>query len=424
MRILLLNTSFPPQARSAARLFFELGTCLVKRGHRVTAVTEFPWRRLGAEMASLPIPERERMNGMDVHRVRAGTFRENSILGRGINLLRVPIGFYQAARSTAPHDVALVYSPPLTLGLVAWMLKRRYGTPFAFNVQDIYPQTAIDLGYLKNSMFIRILEALEKFVYQKADQVVVHSMGNKSYLISRGRVMEEKVLTIPNWVDTDGIQPSERLNSFRSENNVGEEFLVCYAGTMGYAQDLNPIIRAAAQLRDRREILFLLVGEGVREAEWRAKTRSLPNVRFLPLLPEFRYAALVAACDAGFVPLSDNLRTPVVPAKLLDFMAAARPVIATVHPNSDTAAIIKDAQCGFALSPLESLRVTEAVSFLAQHSVAAGNMGINGRKYVEEHFSLSASVGRYEGLFSALCPPNGQFADGETSSAPLVLRSS
>ncbi len=190
MRILLLNTSFPPQTRSAARLFFELGTCLVKRGHRVTVVTEFPWRRLGAQTTSLPIPERERMNGMDVHRVHAGTFRENSILGRGVNLLRVPACFYRAARSSAPHDVAVIYSPPLTLGLVAWMLKRRCGTPFLFNVQDIYPQTAIDLGYLKNSLLIRTLEALERFVYRQAGRVVVHSVGNQSYLTSCGRVNE------------------------------------------------------------------------------------------------------------------------------------------------------------------------------------------------------------------------------------------
>jgi colanic acid biosynthesis glycosyl transferase WcaI len=421
MRILLLNTSFPPQARSAARLFCELGTSLVRRGHQVSVVTEHPWRRLGSGAVSSAIPVYERMNGMEVYRVRAARFGENSILGRGINLLLVPWRFYHAAKRTARHDVVLVYSPPLTLGLVAWKLKREFGTPFIFNVQDIYPQTAIDLGYLRNSLLIRALEALEEFIYLQADRVVVHSAGNRSYLVSRGRVREEKIVDIPNWVDTGRVLPTTRFNSFRDRYQIGEKFLVSYAGTMGYAQDLSPIIAAAQKLRDLEDILFLLVGEGVRAEEWREKTKDLPNVRFLPLLSQAEYGSLVNACDIGFVSLAENLRTPVVPAKLLDFMAAARPVIATVNPASDSAAIITTAKCGFAFCPRDSAGVADAILFLRDNLGLTQAMGNNGRRYAEEKLSLLKCSARYEDLFREVLQGTGTVptASDEVSSASL-----
>lgn len=384
----------------------------------MSVVTEHPWRRLA--VGASVIPAREWVNGMDVYRVRAGRFSENSILGRGINLLLVPLGFYRAALRTAPHDIVLAYSPPLTLGLVAWKLKQKFATPFIFNVQDIYPQTAIDLGYLRNSLLIRTLEALEEFVYRQADRVVVHSAGNRSYLVSRGRISEEKVVAIPNWVDTERTRPSSRLNSFREQHHIGERFLVCYAGTMGYAQDLSPIIGAAQTLRDREDILFLFVGEGVRAREWRVKAKGLPNVKFLHLLPETEYGSLVSACDIGFVSLTADLRTPVVPAKLLDFMAAARPVIATVNPGNDCAEIISEAKCGLAFSPLDSAGVADAVLFLRDHADLAHGMGNNGRRHAEEMFSLLSCSAKYEDLFEEILQgaASVRCVGDEVSSAP------
>jgi len=390
----------------------------------VTVITEHPWRRLGVGAAGSAIPTHELMNGMEVYRVRAARFSENSILGRGMNLLLVPWRLYRAARRMAPHDIVLVYSPPLTLGLVAWKLKREFATPFIFNVQDIYPQTAIDLGYLKNSLLIRTLENLERFIYRQADRVAVHSAGNRSYLVSRGSASEDKVVDIPNWVDTDRIRPAGRSNSFREQHQIGERFLVCYAGTMGYAQDLSPIIVAAQKLRDSEDILFLLAGEGVRAQEWREKARGLSNVRFLPLLPEAAYESLVSACDIGFVSLAENLRTPVVPAKLLDFMAAARPVIATVNPASDTAAIITTAKCGFSFCPRDSAGIADAILFLRDNFDLAQAMGNNGRRYAEEMLSLQSCSAKYESLFGEILGETAGVspASNEVSTASLPSR--
>lgn len=406
MKILLLNTSFPPIARSAAHLFHDLGCYLVARGHQVSVVTEFPWRRLGsAESAarywSARFRLQETMDGMDVVRVRRFPFREGSLIGRGINALLLPLTFYFGARSMGQADVALVYCPPLTLGLAAFFLQRFHHVPFVFNVQDIYPQTLIDLGLMKNPLLIRFFEWMERFTYVQAACIVVHSEGNRQYLVTRRPVPAEKVVVIPNWVDIDLIRPSDRLNGCREKYGVGTRFLVCYAGTMGYAQDLNPIIQAAKELQEHEDIVFLLIGEGVRAAEWRQKVEQLylRNVRFLPLQPRSVYPSIVSASDVGLVPLTEELRTPVVPGKLLDFMAGGRPVIATVNLDGDTSRIIREANCGYVFAPDDGHGVAEAILALYHDRPMAHQLGANGRTYAERHFSLKVCAAQYQELF-------------------------
>lgn len=409
MRVLFLNTSFPPMARSAGHLFYDLGRNLVTRGHQVSVVTELPWRRLGYDDSAdkykgVRFWLREMMEGMKVIRVRGFPFKEGSLIGRGINALLLPLTFYLGARSLDDADAILVYSPPLTLGLAAFLLKRFHRIPFLFNVQDIYPQTLIELGLMRHPLLIKLFEWIERFTYNHTSFIVVHSEGNQQYIIARRSVDSEKVHVIHNWVDTNVIEPSERINSFRTKQGVGSQFLVCYAGTMGHAQDLNPIIWAAKQLQEYNDILFFLIGEGVRESEWRqlVETWQLNNVRFLPLQPKEVYPSIVNAADVGMVPLIEDLRTPVVPGKLMDFMAGARPVIATVNLDGDTARIINEAKCGFAYAPDNGKGVTDAILKLYKDRSLGNKMGKNGRAYAEEHFSLDMCASRYEALFQQL----------------------
>jgi glycosyltransferase involved in cell wall biosynthesis len=208
-------------------------------------------------------------------------------------------------------------------------------------------------------------------------------------------------VVIPNWVDIDLIHPSDRLNGFREEHGLGNRFLVCYAGTMGYAQDLNPIIQAAKELQEYEDILFLLIGEGIRASEWQQEVKQLRlrNVRFLPLQPKTVYPSIVSASDVGLVPLTEELHTPVVPGKLLDFMAGGRPVIATVNLDGDTSKIIKEANCGYAFAPDDGQGVAEAILALYHDRSMAHQLGSNGRAYAKSHFSLKVCAAKYEALF-------------------------
>lgn len=409
MKILLLNTSFPPMARSAAHLFYELGCYFLAQGHQVSVVTELPWRRLGSKdiapkYQGVRFRFHEVMDGMQVVRVKGFPFREGSTLGRGINATLAPLTFLLGAKSAASPDVILVYSPPLTLGFTANLFKRFHHIPFVFNVQDIYPQTPIELGLIKNGLFIKFSEWIEKFIYKKATRIVVHSQGNRHYLITSKLLPPEKINVIHNWIDTEVLRPSERLNGYRQQHQLGNKFVVCYAGTMGYAQDLLPTIEAAHILKSDENVLFLLIGEGIQEPRWKREVEALglKNVRFLPLQEKSIYPSIIAASDIGIVPLTQNLRTPVVPGKLLDFMAGGRPVIATANLDGDTAKIIREADCGYIFPPQAGRQVADAILELYHNPEFANRLGNNGRIFAESHFSLKISGGQYEELFKQI----------------------
>jgi len=411
MRILLLNTSFPPELRSAADICYELGQELVRRGHSVTVVTGFPRVRLSDESLferyrGFRFSCEENWNGIKVVRVRAFPYPEQSLLARGIDAFLTPLAFFLGCQRVGKQDLSWVYSPPLTLGLAALDLKWQRGVACVFNAQDIYPQTLIDLGLMKNRLLIKVFEWIERLVYRHVDQIVVHSNGNREYLVTRKLVPAEKIAVIPNWVSADAAESAEDGISFRREHGLEDKFVVSYAGVMGYAQDLSAIIDAAYELKPYADIVFLLVGEGVREKAWKSRVEQLelPNVKFLPLQPQPTYLALLNASAVGLVPLTDQLRTPAVPGKLSRIMGTGRPVIAIVNSAGDATEIIKEANCGYIISPGNSQRLAEAVLELYRDPALVKRLGENGRRYAEQHFSLSAGVTAYENLFRKIVP--------------------
>lgn len=406
MRILLLNTSFPPMARSASHLYYDLARYLLNKGHEISVLTEIPWRRFGNYKEVLKYKKayfkyHELMDGIEVIRVRGFPFKENSIIGRGFNSISSPFFFFLFGYNYHKFDVALVYSPPLTLGITAILIKKIYSCPFVLNVQDIYPQTLIDLGILRNKFLIYFFEKIEKYCYSKADKIVVHSDGNQEYLMSRKKVPSENISVIPNFIDTNFIKPLDKYNYFRRRYGLENKFIICYAGTMGYAQDLMPFIEAAKRLQMKNDIVFLFIGEGVRKKEWTHKSEreGIKNIIFLPLQPREIYPYIVSASDIGIVPLSNSVKTPVVPGKLLDFMSGARAVIATTSLDNDTSKIIQDAQCGYSFYPDQVSEIVKAILYLYEHQDIRIKMGLNGRRYIEDNFSLEICGKKFETLF-------------------------
>jgi len=413
MKILLLSAYFPPDTGSAAHLFYELGTALVHQGHRVTVITSIPrYHALGSlDRYKGRKWLREKVNGMDVVRVVTPQLPRHLMVGRALWQFGGALAFLAAGLCVSCHDVTIVYSPPLPLGLTAWGLKCLRGVPFVLNVQDLFPQSIVDLGLLKNRWLIRVFEAMERFLYARADAITVHSEGNRQHVVRKmGSRNGEKVKVIPNWVDTDFIRPGERLNSFREELGLGDAFVVSFAGVLGYSQDLDVVLEAARILKDANskpefsnpnpEILFLIIGDGVEKPRLEAKARQmgLDNVRFLPMQPRDRYPAVLHASDVGLVTLHAEVRTPVVPSKILSIMAAGRPVVAAMNLNGDGPRLIAEARCGLCVPPEDPQAMAEAVLKLYHDASLRKELSLNGRRYAEEHLSLNRSVAQYVAL--------------------------
>ncbi len=399
----MLTDRFPPEVRSSAHLFHDLARRFQARGHDVRVITKVPSKYT-------PPEDTTARNGWDVaegvpvRRVRWVPFLNGSRAVRALDHLTLWMTFAAASRQWPVADIVLIYSPPLPLALAGELYRSWYGTPFVLNVQDLYPQTVVDLGLLRNPAAIWAAEKLEAAAYRLAERLVVHSPGNRDFLLQRKGLPADKVRVIYNWVDVDAVRPGLKENGFRQEHGLRRKFVVSFAGLMGYAQDLTTAIEAAALLEGRPDVVFLLVGEGVGEARWKAMVaeRGLRNVRFLPLQPKDAYGRLLAASDVCLVPLARDLRTPVVPGKLQSIMASGRPVMATLDPAGDASQIIDAAQCGYTLEPGKVREFRDAVLRLHRDPALAERLGANGRAYAEQHFSLAACAEAYEQLFEEI----------------------
>ncbi|MDA1258859.1 MAG: glycosyltransferase family 4 protein [Chloroflexi bacterium] len=400
MRVLFIGRSYPPEVNSIAVLYGELAQGLARLGHDVTVLTRRPQLYLAEDEpvdVSTPVVGAAGVSGdITVRRVPTLPVPGRVPVLRGAEQLVTAGTFIADGVLAGKHDVALVYSPPLPYTLTAWVIGMIRRMPFVLNVQDLYPQTAIDLGLLRNRALIGAFRSLERFAYRRAARITVHSEGNRQHVIGQG-ADPEKVRVIHNWVDTERIAPAPFDNEFRRTHVPPDRFVVSFAGVMGFAQGLERVIEAADLLRAHTDIYFLLIGEGVKrpDLESDAARRGLQNVLFLPLQPSGRYAEVLAASDVCLVTLSADLKTPVVPGKLQSIMAAGRPVIASLNPRGDAATMIEDSGCGIVADPADATTLADAVLRLARDSGLRATMGANGRQFAERRFTLGAAVNGY-----------------------------
>lgn len=401
MHVLILSHYWPPEIGASSHLTYELGETLVRLGNRVTVVTGMP----SYNMKALP-PQyegrfrmEESMGGMRVLRIATGSVHARSRLRRGLEHLLVgPLYAWRALDAETDVDVVYTVSPPLTMGVAAWIAARRFGTRCCLGVQDLFPQNAIDLGLLSNRWVISAFEALERFVYRVAGAVTVHSEGNKVHVVARGKSADE-VHSLPNWVDTEAIQPAPRLNAFRQEAGVGDEFVVSFAGTMGWSQGLDVVVESARILNNEPGLVFLMIGDGAERAQLEQRARGLANLRFLPMQPKEKYASVLAASDACLVTLRPEVATPVVPSKLLTIMAAGRPVLASVPLGGDAPEIVRQSDCGLVVPPGDPIALAEAIRKLKQNPELARAQSERGRAFAEQRFSRPACVREFESVF-------------------------
>ena len=406
MRVWLMTAYFPPDTGSAAHLFYELGMTLAEQGHDVTVITGFPSYHAQGDLS----PYRRRLwlnetldQKLGVARVLVPQVLRDTPTGRGLWQFSCATSFALRGLILPKPDILLLYSPPLPLGLAAWLLRLLRGIPFVLNIQDLFPQSAIDLGVLRSGLLIGFFERLERFLYLCADHVTVHSTGNREHVLAHG-VEPGKVTVMHNWVDTDFIRPGERHNGFSREHGLDGKFVVSFAGVIGHSQDLDVILEAAGLLRDSSRIHFLIVGDGVEKPrlEQKAQDMSLPNVQFLPMQPRHCYPAILHASDVSLATLHAEVATPVVPSKILSIMASGRPVIACINLTGDAPHLIQEAQCGYALPPGNAQALADSILSVYADATLRTRLGRNGRRYAEKHLSVQAGAERYVHLFEWL----------------------
>lgn len=390
MRILLLTTYFRPDVASNGVIMGTLADEFVARGHEVTVLTSVPhygsnriWTEFSGKLCFT-----EQTPGMRIHRLYTYVARDRANIFSRI----LSYGSFSAL-STAwgavlpKYDVILAPSPPLSNGVIADLLGRFRGTPFVYNVQDIWPDVAIRAGILKNEKTIRRLKKMEDYVYKRAAQIAVISEGFRKNLLAKG-VPGQKISVIPNFMDGNFVTPQPKDNAFSRTHGIADKFVVLFAGNMGFSQGLENVLNAAKLLENIPDIQFLLVGNGAgrNAAEQHSKKINAGNVKFLSYQPHEHLPQMYGSADVCVIPLRRGFTTESVPSKLFTIMAAGKPAVAAVDRNSDTWNLIENAQCGVCVEPEDPRLLADAIMHYFQNPQKRLDAGQNARLCTETNY--------------------------------------
>lgn len=406
MRILLLTLYFAPDVAANAVITTELAEELNVLGHQVTVVTAFPHyagnvidRRYRGRLI-----QRDKYKGIQVIRTYTYTSpHKQRFLVRILNYVSFNLLSTIAGHFAGSQDIILAPSPPLTIGLSAYIISRVKRIPYVYNVQDIYPDVVVKLGILKNPWVIAFSRRLERFVYGHARHITVLSEGFRANLLRKG-VPPQKVTIIPNFVDVDFIRPLSLDNGFRHRFGLDGRFVVLYAGNLGHSQNLEHILECATLLQDQDGTTFVIVGNGSRKPylETLAQQMALSNVCFVPFQPREDVPEIYAAADISVVTLKKGIALDSVPSKVYTIMASARPVVAAVDPGSDTWRLVEQAQCGICIPPEDPHALAAAIRTLYADPALRERLGRNGRGHVVQHYTRQAVARQYHELLTSL----------------------
>jgi glycosyltransferase involved in cell wall biosynthesis len=280
------------------------------------------------------------------------------------------------------------------------MLARLKGAPFLFEVRDLWPYFAIDVGVLRQPIIIRLSEWLEQFLYKRADSLVINSPGFMEHVSSRGG---ECVFIVPNGVDVAMFDQTIDRDSFRSEHHLQDKFVLIYAGAHGVSNDLGTILDAAEILKDELSICFVLLGDGKEKdaLQERARQLSLNNVLFLPPVPKKEIPGALAgadACVAILKPIEAYKTT--YPNKVFDYMAAGKPVLLMI--DGVIREVVEGADAGIFIEPGDADGLAVAVQELKANPALGDRLGGAGKRCVEERFDRAYLAGEMERVMMTL----------------------
>lgn len=411
MNLLVLCPHYAPDVAPTGEVMTQIAEQLAARGHRLHLVTSLPWYRTNAidDGWTGKAVRHEDTEWGRITRVHPFPADKTNIPARALAFGGfTALAAQQAMRSRIRPDLVLAMSPPLTLGLAAWSVARRFRVPFVFNIQDVFPDVAIEVGAISNPKVIRSAFALERETYLRADAVTVLSDDLRDNVVNKiaGRRSPagdpEKVRVIPNFIDTDWIRPGPRENAYRREFDLEGRTVVMYAGNVGFSQSLDLVLAAATHLADDPDVVFVINGGGSALDELRRSAAGLDNVRFVGMQPKERLPEVVAAADLHVVPLRTGLARSSVPSKLYTILASGRPVVASVDAGTEVARTVEAAGAGLAVPPDDAEAFTKAIQRLVHQPEDREVMGAAGRRFVESWASPAAVAAAYEDLFDEL----------------------
>ena len=400
-RITLVTPYFWPEVVSCVPLMASLTEDLVAAGYEVEVLTSSPVHWDNGERIAHDgqdsVPRRDRFGGAAVRRERNPFPRRPGAKAKILEYAWFSTWICWRVLVSPRADAIYIYSNPPLLGLpVAWLARLR-GTPVIYNLQDLFPDSAVVSGLIPSqSGVVAWLRRLERSAYKAVRVVAAISEEFAAHVL---RVQPHaNVRVIPNWIDTDEVYPvPPDENVFRREAGLEGKYTVVYSGNLGFVHGLESLLDAADALRDLGDVEFLIVGEGQQKAQLQeqARERGLENVRFFGYQSYALIPHVYSAGDVCVVPMRHGASGSSVPSKTWSIMACARPVVACIDDDSGLARLLREEGAGVVVEPENGAALAAAIRSLRDDPERAATLGANGRRYVEATLSRRVVTRKY-----------------------------
>lgn len=391
MKLLILTQYFPPEVGAPQNRLYELAIRLKKKGAEIsvlTAMPNYPQMKV-YEKYKGKIKYCEEMDGLKIYRSWIFVSSSKSVPLRLLNYFSFVLSsFFVGVFNLGNFDYLLCESPPLFLGITAYLLKKIKRAKLIFNVSDLWPESAEKLGLVTNKLFLNAATYLEEFLYKKAEIITGQTQGIVKNISQR--FPDKRVYWLPNGADLNYFSAENSTTNFRAENNFFKtDFIFLYAGIIGHAQGLEVILNAAKILEDKKEIKFILLGSGP-EKEKLLKMKNdlkLKNIFFMDTVPKSKMREIILACDAAVIPLKKlDLFKGAIPSKIFESSAMGKPILLGVDGEAKEL-FIDDGNSGLFFEPENANALSNQILKLYQNPEAAKTLGQNGIKYVAKKFN-------------------------------------
>ncbi len=408
MKILFINAYFIPEVIAFTHLEKDLIEGILAAGHEISVLCPTPSRGIPKEeaLAYRKVKHETMYDGrVTVDRFSSPREGKNPII-RALRYLWCNLREYQLAKKYKDIDAVFAVSTPPTQGMlcgkVAKKLSEKYGrrVPFIYNLQDIFPDSLVNAKMTKKgSLLWKIGRKIENYSYKNADKIIVISEGFKQNIMEKG-VPEDKIVVIPNWVNTESVYPVDRKDNvlFNRYGLDRDKYYICYSGNIGHSQNMRLLLDVAKEMRDEiPDLCFVLVGDGAaKESVAQAiEAEKIDNVIMLPFQDYAEISHVFSLGDAGLIISKPGIGESSVPSKTWSILAASRPVLACFDRKSELCDMVDRVGCGVNAAAGDTESFKEAIRMLYGNRDSAVSMGKKGREYVTTELCKDKCVSMY-----------------------------
>ncbi len=402
MKILLIHQYFLEDDDSGGSRFNEMTKVWTEQGHVVTVLTGMIHANKSQKR-----PEYKKKYFFNKKQGAVNVWRCHVSESYNVNFLGRLWGYFSFVFSSiwaglfkvkGKHDLILVTSPPLFVGITAYVLSKFKRIPFVFEIRDLWPESAIDTGVIKSKLIIRFAYWFEAFIYKRAKLINVLTPAFRKTLIDKKKVPSEKIIFIPNAADfslSDELLVNFNPIVFRKEHGLEDKFVITYVGAHGVANHLVQLLDTAELLKNTN-VLFQLIGDGMQKEFLieETKKRNLQNVRFVNSVPKKEVFKYILASDLGTSVLKrvDTFKT-IYSNKTFDYMACKKPILLVIDGVSRE--LVEEADCGIFAEPEQPIDICEKIKKYLNNPILLKTQGENGYRYAKKYFDREELATQY-----------------------------